>query len=142
MLSGMDKFAAPIVAIVSVFLYFTHDAGFNFEQAKPEKRIAFVERQAAKTLAHAAFTLRTGPEAIVISDDQLRVRLKLRAHSVLKPGSRQKALFEKACDSYTRFYLDEHGIALRLEFYLDSGAMAGTMILSPHACAPVTSLVS
>ncbi len=138
----MEKFAAPIVAIVSVFLYFTHDAGFHFEQAKPEKRAAFVERQAVKTLAHTEFTLRTGPDAIFVSDDQMRVRLKLRADSLLKRGSHRAAVFHKACERYTQSYLDEHGITLRLEFYQDSGVMAGTMSLSPRVCAPVTSRIS
>lgn len=138
----MEKFAAPIVAIVSVFLYFTHDAGFKFEQANPEKRAAFVERQALKAAARAEFTLRTGPDAMFISDDQLRARLKLRADSLLKLGSQRAAVFNKACESYTKSYLDEHGITLRLEFYQDSGAMAGTMSLSRRVCARVTSMIS
>ncbi|MFN7163567.1 MAG: hypothetical protein ACK4P2_02000 [Hyphomonas sp.] len=138
----MEKFAAPIVAIVSVFLYFTHDAGFNFEKAKPEKRVAFVERQAVKTSVRAEFNLRKGPDAIVISEDQLRVRLKLQADGMLKLGSHRTALFRKACESYTKSYLDEHGITLRLEFYQDSGAMAGTMSLSPRVCAPAETMAS
>ncbi len=138
----MEKFAAPIVAIVSVFLYFTHDAPFNFEKAKPEKRVAFVERQALKTAVRAEFNVRGGADAVFISEDQFRARLKLQADGMLKQGSNRTALFRQACESYTRSYLDEHGITLRFEFYQDSGAMAGTMSLSPRVCAPAVTTVS
>ncbi|MEQ9506228.1 MAG: hypothetical protein RLO80_08135 [Hyphomonas sp.] len=131
----MEKFAAPIIAIVSVFLYFTHDAGFRFESAEVEKREAFVERQAQNAAADAHFQVLPLADAVWVSTDQLRARLKLRADGALLAGQHRSEMYAAACEGYLASYLDEHGITLRLEFYRDNGAMAGTISLSPRVCA-------
>jgi hypothetical protein len=138
----MEKFAAPIIAIVSVFLYFTHDAGFNFEEAKPEKRVEFVERQSAKAAAHAGFAIRSSPDAVFISADQRLARLKLRSDDASNFGTHQLQIFTRACKGYSDSYLGKHDISLRFEFYRDTGAMTGTMSLSPGVCARQAAKVS
>ncbi|MBK8196924.1 MAG: hypothetical protein IPK75_01045 [Acidobacteria bacterium] len=130
----MEKIAAPIIALVSIFLYFTHDAGFNFERASLEKRIAFVERQAHQAADGGHFTVRSGADAFYISGDQMLARLKMSADG-LAFGRNRPAMVRQACEGYVGSYLDEHSIALRLEFYRDAGTMAGTISLSPSACA-------
>ena len=131
----MEKFAAPIVVLVSVFLYFTHDAGFNFEKAKPEKRIEFVQRQAHRAAKDGHFMARSDAGAIWVSSDQKQVRLKMHADAAMQVGKHRQAMIRRACQGYLNSYLDEHAITLRLEFYAESGAMAGSMSLSPSVCA-------
>lgn len=138
----MEKFAAPIVAIVSVFLYFTHDAGFRFESAEVAKRTAYVERQAHGAVAGAGFQVLPGANALWISTDQLRARLKLRADVAILTGRARSEIFRTACKGYLASYLDEHDISLRLEFYRDDGPMAGTMTLSPGVCAVTKQKIS
>jgi len=138
----MEKFAAPIIAIVSVFLYFTHDAGFNFEKAEPEKRVEFVERQSSRAAAIAGFNIRSSPDAIFISGDQRLVRLKLRSEEVASFNARRAQILAHACDGYSASYLGKHSIALRLEFYRDTGVMTGTLSLSNGVCASAAPKVS
>lgn len=138
----MEKFAAPLVVIVSVFLYFTHDAGFNFKEAGPEKRAGFVERQSAKAAAHSGFSMRPGPDAVFISADQRLVRLRVRASEALNSGAHRPKMFKRGCEGYSQSYLGAHGITLRLEFFRDSGTMAGTLSLSPGVCAAALARVS
>ncbi len=138
----MEKFAAPIVAITSVFLYFTHDAGFQFERADVDKRVAFVERQAQKTVAGPGLQMLPGSNSVWVSDDQLRARLKLQSDGAIQSGRHRTELYKAACESYLESYLDEHGIVLRLEFYRADGPMAGTISLSPRGCALAVPRVS
>ncbi len=138
----MEKFAAPIIAIVSVFLYFTHDAGFNFQGAAPEKRIEFVERQSARAAAIAGFDIRSSPDAIFISSDQRLARLKMRSEEVANFSARRAQILAHACEGYSASYLGKHDIALRLEFYRDTGVMTGTLSLSTGVCAQAAPKVS
>jgi hypothetical protein len=138
----MEKFAAPIIAIVSVFLYFTHDAGFNFEEAELEKRVEFVERQSFRAAAIAGFSIRSSPDAIFISSDQRLARLKMRSEEVANFSARRAQILAHACEGYSASYLGKHNIALRFEFYRDTGVMTGTLSLSPGVCAQVAPKVS
>lgn len=131
----MEKIAAPLVALVSVFLYFTHDAGFNFEAAKEDKRMEFAQRQAHAAAGHAGLVVRGEEGAVFVSRDQMLVRLKIRADGALNFSRHQAGMMQGACTGYLESYLDEHAIALRFEFYRDTGTMAGTLSLSPSACA-------
>lgn len=131
----MEKFAAPIVAITSIFLYFTHDAGFQFERAEADKRAAFVERQAQKAIAGPGLQMFPGAGSVWVSDDQLSARLRLLSDGAIQSGRHRTELYRAACDSYLESYLDEHGIVLRLEFYRADGPMTGTISLSPRGCA-------
>jgi hypothetical protein len=132
----MEKFAIPILLIVGVFLYFTHDAGFQFERASAEKRLAFTERQtvlAARKgelpLYHAA-----GVKTVSITKDAMRVTLKVRAEGTMMLDRRRAEINRMACEGYLKSFLDEHDIVLRVEFYRDNGTMAGIMTLSPQPC--------
>ena len=138
----MEKFAAPIIAIVSVFLYFTHDAGFNFQEAVPEKRIEFVERQSARAAAIAGFSIRSSPDAVFISSDQRLARLKMRSEEVASFSARRAQILAHACEGYSASYLGKHNMALRLEFYRDTGVMTGTLSLSTGVCAQAAPKVS
>lgn len=138
----MEKFAAPIFAIVSVFLYLTHDAGFNFEEAGSERRTEFVERQSAKAAAFSGFSVQSSPDAVFISADQRLVRLKVRASDASNSGAHRPQTFTRGCEGYSQSYLGKHGITLRLEFFRDTGMMAGTMSLSPGVCAAAVAKVS
>lgn len=130
----MDKIIAPLVIAVSAFLYFTHDAGFNFERASPEKRVAFAERQANQAVSKGNFIKRSEPGAVKVSPDGLHVRLKVKGDHGIMEGRRRADTFRQACKGYLDSYLDSHGIVLGLEFYAESGAMAGTLTLAPAVC--------
>jgi photosystem II stability/assembly factor-like uncharacterized protein len=132
----MEKFSAPIVVAVSAYLFFTHDAGFRFETAKPEKRAAFVERQAQRAVTEAKLVALSGADSIFISSDQLNARIKVDAEATPGQETRRIHAFAAACEGYDASYLGEHGIALRLEFFRDSGAISGTITLTERACAP------
>jgi hypothetical protein len=73
--------------------------------------------------------------ALWVSSDQLRARLKLRAAGAIESSRGRNDVQRAACKGYMDSYLDEHGITLRLEFYRDDGPMAGTMTLSPRVCS-------
>jgi hypothetical protein len=74
---GMDKLTIFVVIAVSVFLYFTHDAGFQFESEEPAKRAEFVERQARRAASGAHFLISSDRDAVLVSRDQKSVRLKI-----------------------------------------------------------------
>ena len=132
----MEKLAIPILLIVGVFLYFTHDAGFQFERASAEKRFAFVERQAQLAARKAELPLHTAKNSptMIIAEDAMRVTLKIRVDPTMMLDRRRTEINRLACEGYLISYLDEHDIALRLEFYRDTGAMAAMMTLTPQPC--------
>ncbi len=130
----MDKIATPVILAVAAFLYFTHDAGFNFERASAEKRVAFAERQALGAVSKAQLVAHTGPRSVVVSADGLRARVKVRADGGNMESRRRPETFRRACNGYVKSHLDGHDIVLRLEFYDDQARMAGVMTLSPAIC--------
>lgn len=132
----MEKLAIPILLIVAVFLYFTHDAGFHFERASAEKRFAFAERQALKAAQKAELPLyyAKNVQTLAISADALRVTLKIRVDGTMMLERRRTEINRQACEAYLKSFLDEHDIVLRLEFYRDTGAMAAMMTLTPQPC--------
>lgn len=132
----MEKLAVPILLIVGVFLYFTHDAGFQFERASAEKRYAFAERQALNAAKKAELPLyyAKNVQTITISDDAMRVTLKIRVDGTMMIERRRAEINRQACEGYIKSFLDEHDIQLRLEFYRDTGAMAALMTLAPQPC--------
>ena len=131
----MEKLAAPIIAIIIVFLYFTHDAGFNFQEAEPEKRIEFVERQSTRAARLGGFAIRSSPDAVFVSNDQRLVRLKLRSEEMASFSARRAQILKHACRGYSGSYLGKHDIVLRFEFYRDTGVMTGSLSVSPGICA-------
>jgi hypothetical protein len=132
----MEKLAAPVVVALTAYLYFTYDAGFRFDDAPPEKRAAFVERQAERAVKQAKMVVLSGGRSTFVASDQLNARVKLDAEATPSQQTRRTHAFAEACKGYAASYLGEHGIALRLEFYRDSGAISGTMTLTERACAP------
>lgn len=132
----MEKFAVPIALIVGVFLYFTHDAGFQFERASAEKRLAFAERQAVKAAQQADLPLLYAPglQTIKITEDAMRVTLKIRIDPMMMYDRRRNEVNRLACEGYLKSFLDEHDISLRLEFYRENGLMAGMLTMSPKPC--------
>jgi hypothetical protein len=133
----MDKLTVLFVIAVSVFLYFTHDAGFQFEGAEPSERAEFVERQAQRAASGAHFLMSSDADAVLVARDQKSVRLKIPSDRTANFDQRRAEVFRKACSGYLGSFLDEHAITLRFEFYRSSGAMAGSMKMSPGACASV-----
>jgi hypothetical protein len=132
---GMDKLTIFVVIAVSVFLYFTHDAGFQFESEEPAKRAEFVERQARRAASGAHFLVSSDRDAVLVSRDQKSVRLKIPSDRTANFDRRRADVFRKACEGYRGSFLDEHDVTLRFEFYRSSGAMAGSMKVTPGACA-------
>jgi hypothetical protein len=132
----MEKFAVPIALIVGVFLYFTHDAGFQFERASAEKRHAFVERQANLVARKAEFPLYHDSklQSLVITEDAMRATMRIRVETTMRIEGRRTAINLKACEGYLKSFLDEHDITLRLEFYRGPGTMAAMMTLTPISC--------
>lgn len=130
----MDKIATPIVLAVFAFLYFTHDAGFNFERAGAAKRVAFAERQALGAVSKGRLVARTGPRALIVSADGLHVQVKVRSDGGNMENGRRPGTLKRACRGYLESYLDEHDIVLRLGFYDDKARMAGVLTLSPTVC--------
>lgn len=132
----MEKLAVPILLIVGVFLYFTHDAGFQFERASAEKRVAFVERQVTLAARKGELPLfnTSNAQSMAISEDAMRVTLKVRVDPTMMFDRRRTEINRIACEGYIKSFLDEHDISLRLEFYRDTGAMAALMTLTPQAC--------
>ncbi|MBI1398866.1 hypothetical protein [Hyphomonas sp.] len=130
----MDKIATPVVLVVSAFLYFTHDAGFNFDRASPEKRVAFTERQAQEAVRRAQLVVRDEPRAVIVTGDAKQARVKVRSDGALMESRRRQDTFRQACAGYLASYLDGHDIALRLEFYDDRSRMTGVMSLTPKVC--------
>ncbi|MFN3911271.1 hypothetical protein [Hyphomonas sp.] len=130
----MDKIATPVILAVSAFLYFTHDAGFNFERASAEKRVAFAERQALGAVSKAQLVARTGPRSVIISADALHVQVKVRTDGGNMESRRRPETLQRACKGYLESHLDKHDIVLRLGFYDDKARMAGVMTLSPTVC--------
>lgn len=132
----MEKLAVPILLIVGVFLYFTHDAGFHFERASAEKRVAFVERQAQLAARKAELPLyhAKNTSTMIIAEDAMRVTLKIRVEPTMLLERRRTEINRLACEGYLKSFLDEHDISLRLEFYRDNGAMAAMMTLTPQPC--------
>ncbi len=133
----MDKLTVLVVIAVSVFLYFTHDAGFQFESAGPEKRAEFVQRQAHRAASGAHFLVSSDRDAVRVAGDQKSVRLKIPSDRAANFDQRRADVFRQACAGYLGSFLDEHDVTLRFEFYRSSGAMAGSMKMSPGACASV-----
>ena len=131
----MEKFAAPIVALVSVFLYFTHDAGFNFEDASAEKRVAFAERQAQKAVSQAHLLALGVTDTVFVSGGQKMVRVQLHSDGPTRFSPHRPEFAHHACEGYFASYLDEHSISLHLEFYNGPSEMAGSMVLSKSTCA-------
>ncbi|WP_353255099.1 hypothetical protein [Hyphomonas sp.] len=131
----MDKLTVFVVIAVSVFLYFTHDAGFQFESEEPAKRAEFVERQARRAASGVHFLISSDRDAVLVSRDQKSVRLKIPSDRTANFDRRRADVFRKACEGYRGSFLDEHDVTLRFEFYRSSGAMAGSMKVSPGACA-------
>lgn len=138
----MDKLTVLVVIVVSVFLYFTYDAGFQYESADAEKRAAFVERQAHRAASGAHFLISPEADAVLVSHDQKSVRLKIPSDRTSNFDQRRPDVFRQACKGYLGSFLDEHGVTLRFEFYRTSGAMAGSMKMSPGACASAARPVS
>lgn len=138
----MEKLAVPILLIVGVFLYLTHDAGFQFERASAEKRLAFSERQALNAARKAELPLYYAANAptIMISEDAMRVTLKIRVEPTMMLDRRRVEINRMACEGYIKSFLDEHDIILRLEFYHDTGAMAAMMTLAPQPCARMVAM--
>lgn len=137
----MDKIATPIVLVVGAFLYFTHDAGFNFERASPEKRAAFAERQAHNAIEKGQLVARTDARSVVVSGDAMRVQVKVRSDGGLMENRRRSETFDKACAGYIDSYLDRHDIVLKLEFYDDNAQMTGMITLSPKVCARAVAMM-
>ena len=109
----MGKLAVAIIALVIVVLYFTYDAGFNFQEAEPEKRIEFVERQSSRAAALAGFAIRSTPDAVLVSSTQRLVRVKLRSEAASNFSVHRQQLFKRACRGYSASFLGEHNIVLR-----------------------------
>lgn len=132
----MEKLAVPILLIVGVFLYFTHDAGFQFERASAEKRIEFVQRQAQLAARKAQLPLyqAKGVQTLMISEDARRVTLKIRVETTMRIEHRRGQINLAACEGYLQSFLDKHDIPLRLEFYREGGVMVSMMTLTPQTC--------
>lgn len=131
----MEKIAVAIIAVIIVVLYFTYDAGFNFQEAEPEKRIEFVERQSARAAALAGFAIRSTPDAVLVSSNQRLVRVKLRSEAASNFAVYREQLFKRACRGYSGSFLGKHNVVLRFEFYRDTSVMTGSLSLSSGVCA-------
>jgi hypothetical protein len=133
----LEKVMIPLTLIFGTVLYFTRDAGFDFNAASVEQRAGFTERQSRAwvTRAGLAPVLRSQVKSVETRDGGMIAIVRIHLNDTSLVTRKRTETYARGCTAYMKSRLAEFGIAESVRIESDTGALVANYSFKPGTCS-------